>query len=53
MKSAANLTKCDKCKRERKKLYDYSQQRWCGTCISREERRVNCREMWGRGRRGY
>lgn len=43
---------CDKCGRPRK-LHDYDGHRWCGTCISRHERRINCREMWGRGRRGY
>lgn len=25
----------------------------CGTCQHRHERRINAREMWGRGRRGY
>lgn len=45
--------KCDKCSRERKKVYDYRGVKWCGTCISREERRINCREGNGRGRRGY
>lgn len=45
--------RCDKCQRERKSLYPYSGGNWCGTCISREERRINTREMYGRGRKGY
>ena len=44
---------CDKCGRERKQLHDYRGEKWCGTCISREERRINTKEMYGHGRRGY
>jgi hypothetical protein len=44
--------KCVKCHKE-KKTYRYQGGQWCGTCISREERRINTREMYGKGRRGY
>lgn len=40
---------CVKCGRRRRIVKDCQ----CGTCIHREERRVNTREMYGRGRRGY
>jgi hypothetical protein len=30
-----------------------SDERWCGTCLAREARRINTRERYGRGRRGY
>jgi hypothetical protein len=48
---------CDKCERARKRLvntgtadFPYWQS---GTCLHREARRVNTKEMHGRGRRGY
>lgn len=45
---------CAKCQRQRRVLYPYKEQQWCGTCISREERRINTHEMYGgHGRRGY
>ena len=43
---------CAKCGRHRR-LYPTGSERQCGTCIHREERRINTREMYGRGRRGY
>lgn len=43
---------CAHCGRTRT-LHPYQGALWCGTCISREERRINTREMHGRGRRGY
>lgn len=49
----ADPTICGKCQRKRKTLYPRGADLWCGTCISREERRHNTREMYGRGRRGY
>lgn len=47
---------CDQCGR-RRRIYqvgteDYPRQ-VCGTCQHREDRRVNTKEMWGHGRRGY
>lgn len=57
-----NLT-CDKCCLPRKTALasgvvcdtygNYRPYRLCGTCVHREERRINTREMYGRGRRGY
>ncbi len=48
---------CEKCTRPRKTLYRHGTGEfaayWCGTCLSREARRINTREMYGRGRRGY
>jgi hypothetical protein len=43
---------CDKCGRQRR-LITTETARSCGTCLSREERRINTRELWGHGRRGY
>lgn len=43
---------CAHCGRTRT-LHPYQGAQWCGTCISREERRINTREMHGKGRRGY
>lgn len=40
---------CAKCERVRVIVADGL----CGTCHHRNERRINCREMWGKGRRGY
>jgi hypothetical protein len=50
--TVTGLPPCEKCGRPRN-LSAYAGQMWCGTCINREERRINTREMWGRGRRGY
>jgi hypothetical protein len=48
---------CEKCGRHRKTLYRHGTGEWasywCGTCLAREARRINTREMYGRGRRGY
>jgi len=48
---------CEKCGRTRTTLInrgtDDSPSYWCGTCIHRDARRTNTREMYGRGRRGY
>lgn len=48
---------CQKCRRASKTLantgtvaYPYLE---CGRCRHRRERAINCKEMWGRGRRGY
>ena len=50
-------TACQKCKRERKNLVNTGTEEHpyfiCGTCLHREERRINTRERYGRGRRGY
>jgi hypothetical protein len=46
------LSNCAKCGRYRL-VHDYNGGKWFGTCISRHERRINCREMNGQGRRGY
>ena len=44
---------CGKCGRTRA-VSNQSRGCWvCGTCAHREARRVNCKEMWGHGRRGY
>ena len=40
---------CSKCGRHRR-IVAAGQ---CGTCHSREARRINTAEMWGHGRRGY
>jgi len=40
---------CEKCGRLRRIKADGV----CGTCLHREARRVNAREMYGHGRRGY
>lgn len=49
-------TTCALCGRERT-TYEVGTEayprRECGTCISRQERRTNTRERYGRGRRGY
>jgi hypothetical protein len=51
------MQRCDKCHRPRRELIDRGTPehpyRICGTCLHREERRQNTREMYGRGRRGY
>lgn len=44
---------CERCGRYRRLLTAGSSSRVCGTCLSREERRINTHELWGRGRRGY
>ena len=48
---------CAKCGRPRKALYNVgtaAYQYWiCGTCQHRQERRINTKEMYGHGRRGY
>ncbi len=48
---------CEKCGRYRKTLYRHGTgayvSYWCGTCLARQARRINTREMYGRGRRGY
>lgn len=46
------LGACEQCGRHRR-LITTETTRTCGTCLSREERRINTRELWGRGRRGY
>ena len=43
---------CDQCGRHRR-LMDAGTRRICGTCIHREERRINTHEMYHHGRRGY
>lgn len=43
---------CDKCGRPAN-LYLKGVQWWCGSCLHREERRINTKEMYGKGRRGY
>ena len=45
---------CDHCNR-RRRIYPYpdNNRLWCGTCISRDIRRINQHEMWGHGKRGY
>jgi hypothetical protein len=48
---------CERCGRPRRTLYRHGTGEfasyWCGTCLAREARRINTREMYGRGRRGY
>lgn len=48
---------CDKCGRVRVTLVNDGSDMYpfweCGTCSHRRARRINTREMWGRGRRGY
>jgi hypothetical protein len=48
---------CEKCGRPRKTIYRHGTSEfasyWCGTCLAREARRINTREMYGRGRHGY
>lgn len=48
---------CSKCGQRRREMVntgDRTSPYWkCHTCLHREARRQNCREMWGRGRRGY
>jgi hypothetical protein len=46
----ANPIACVKCGRIRTLVAETGK---CGTCHHREERRINCREMWGHGRSGY
>lgn len=47
---------CARCGRRRRLMTtgtpEYPE-RICGTCLHREERRINTKELWGRGRRGY
>ena len=43
---------CERCGRYRR-LMDAGTRRICGTCIHREERRINTHEMYHHGRRGY
>lgn len=40
---------CEQCGRRRRLVNGLM----CGTCLHREERRINTHEMYGRGRRGY
>lgn len=47
---------CDDCGRRRRLITTGSEafpERKCGTCVHREERRINTYEMHGHGRRGY
>lgn len=48
---------CEKCRKKSKNLTNVGSEDFpywqCGTCIHREARLNNTREMWGRGRRGY
>lgn len=44
------VRKCAKCGKTRRIV---TKTEICGTCDHRESRRINSREMWGRGRRGY
>ena len=47
---------CDQCGRRRRLITTGTEEypvRKCGTCVHREERRINTREMLGHGRRGY
>jgi hypothetical protein len=48
---------CQKCQRPNRQLTNAGSAEYphmiCGTCRHREERRINTREMYGRGRRGY
>jgi hypothetical protein len=45
---------CDKCHQPRRELIDRGTPehpyRICGTCLHREERRQNTKEMWGKER---
>lgn len=43
---------CERCGRHRRLIMTETM-RTCGTCLSREERRINTRKMYGHGRRGY
>ena len=47
------MGECMKCGRYRRLLTAGASSRVCGTCLSREERRINTREMYGHGRKGY
>ena len=47
------MGECDQCGRHRRLLDSGATRRLCGTCLHREERRINTREMYGHGRRGY
>lgn len=47
---------CEQCRRRRRLITTGTESyptRICGTCLHREERRTNTREMYGHGRRGY
>lgn len=48
---------CEKCGKTSKTLSNTGTEAFpyyvCGTCRHREERRINTKEMHGRGRRGY
>ena len=48
---------CEKCRRQHRTLYNAGSPDFpywiCGTCQHRETRRINTREMYGHGRRGY
>jgi ribosomal protein L37AE/L43A len=44
---------CETCRRVRT-VYPAAGGSWvCGTCQHREARRIDTKEMWGHGRRGY
>lgn len=47
------LGECGRCGRRRRLIDYYASLRLCGTCVSREERRINTHELYGHGRRGY
>ena len=47
---------CDQCGRRRRLITTGTEAypvRRCGTCLHRQERRINTKEMYGHGRRGY
>ena len=47
---------CDQCGRHRRLITTGTEAypvRICGTCLHRQERRINTKEMYGHGRRGH
>jgi len=56
-KPKPEMLPCNKCGRLRKSLVNDGTEEFpnmiCGTCLSRKERAINTKEMYGKGRRGY